>query len=140
MAEDPASPFPMIGDEASWFAVRERNLRLVHHVRNARHLREQFFEADLFGEPAWDMLLDLYEAELRQQRTTVTSVCMASRVPATTALRWLRTLEGRNLVDRTRDANDGRRKFLTLSDTALTALNALFEAFALQTSKLQQSP
>jgi DNA-binding MarR family transcriptional regulator len=140
VAEDPASPFPTIGDEASWFAVRERNLRLVHYVRNARHLREQFFEADLFADPAWDMLLDLYEAELSEQRTTVSNLCIASRVPATTALRWLRTLERRRLVDRTPDANDGRRKFLTLSDTALTSLNALFEAFALQTSKLQQSP
>jgi len=139
VAEDPASPFPTIGDEASWFAVRERNLRLVRHVRNARHLREQFFEADLFADPAWDMLLDLYEAELSEQRTTVSNLCIASRVPATTALRWLRTLERRRLVDRTPDANDGRRKFLTLSDTALTSLNALFEAFALQTGKLQQS-
>lgn len=136
MAEYPATRFPVIGADASAFAVRERNLRLVHHVRSARHLRERFFEADLFGEPAWDMLLDLYEAELSQQRTTVSSVCMASGVPATTALRWLRALEEKCLVRRTRDPTDGRRKFLTLSESALMSINALFEEFAAQASKL----
>lgn len=52
----------------------------------ARRLRANFFPADLFADPAWDMLLDLLQAELVQHRVPVSSLCLAAAVPATTAL------------------------------------------------------
>ena len=50
-----------------------------------------FYES-IFADPAWDMLLDLMEAEIEQPRVAVSSLCIAAAVPATTALRWLKTL------------------------------------------------
>ena len=36
--------------------------RLVRRIIRQRQLRARFFEADLFADPAWDMLLDLTAA------------------------------------------------------------------------------
>jgi hypothetical protein len=44
-------------------------------------MREQFFGPDLFADPAWDILLDLYAARLEQQRVAVSSLCIAAAVP-----------------------------------------------------------
>jgi hypothetical protein len=52
----------------------------------ARRLRERLLPAGLFADPAWDMLLDLYAAEIEEQPVSVTSACIAAAAPATTAL------------------------------------------------------
>jgi hypothetical protein len=38
------------------------------------------------------MLLDLLQAEISHLRVPVLSLCIAAAVPATTALRWLKTM------------------------------------------------
>src|SRR5690606_24209072 len=62
-----------------------------------RRLRDEFLPGDLFADPAWDMLLDLFAARLEQERVSVSSLCIASAVPPTTALRWIRTLTEKGL-------------------------------------------
>lgn len=85
---------------------------------NQRRARKQIFEnSGLFGEPAWDILLDLYVAELRERRVSVSDACLASGVPPTTALRWLALLEEANLVERHKDPHDARRVHLELSES-----------------------
>jgi DNA-binding MarR family transcriptional regulator len=86
----------------------------------ARRARESSFgdHGDLFGEPAWDTLLDLFVAREAGRRVSVSSACIAADVPATTALRWLSLLEQRGLVERCADSGDGRRIYIGLSDTA----------------------
>lgn len=83
-------------------------------VRN-RRLRDSHFDADLFADPAWDMLLDLFIQRSVGQRVAITSACIASNVPPTTALRWIALLEGRGLVSREEDSSDGRRAFVGLT-------------------------
>ena len=85
----------------------------------ARHLGN-----DLFADPVRDMLLDLYVADAHGQRVGVSSLSMASHVPATTALRWINTLEARGLLIRHPDETDGRRAFLAISDKARNGLDA----------------
>lgn len=89
------------------------------------------------GEPAWDILLNLYEAHLSQVRTMVTGACLGSRVPATSALRWLKVLEVRGLVERQGDPLDGRRVFVSLSPKGVAEMTSLFEAFARAMLELQ---
>jgi hypothetical protein len=67
------------------------------------------------GEPGWDMLLDLYLGELVGRKTSVTSACIASRVPPTTALRYVNTLCEAGRIERHRDENDARRHWLKLA-------------------------
>lgn len=98
----------------------------VRAMVRARRLRAQFFDSELFADPAWDMLLDLYAARLDQHRVAVSSLCIASAVPATTALRWIKTLTDRGLFVRRADPTDGRRVFIELADVAANAMAAYF--------------
>ncbi|MDE1915960.1 MAG: winged helix-turn-helix transcriptional regulator [Sphingomonadales bacterium] len=85
--------------------------------RNRRRREQVFGDAALFGEPAWDIMLDLYVAAAEDKRVAVTSACIGSAVPATTALRWIKILEDRNLIEREVDEVDARRIFVRLSTT-----------------------
>jgi DNA-binding MarR family transcriptional regulator len=69
----------------------------------------------LFSDPAWDILLDILANEGRLNRVAVSSACIASCVPATTALRWLSTLEDHGLIERQPDPADARRTFISLT-------------------------
>ena len=68
------------------------------------------------------MLLDLYLASGDGKSISVSSACIASRAPATTALRWLRRMEQLGLVARVNDDNDRRRVYVTITDAAKRAL------------------
>jgi DNA-binding MarR family transcriptional regulator len=94
----------------------------------ARRLREQYFESELFADPAWDMLLDLYAARLEKQRVAVSSLCIAAAVPATTALRWIKTLTDLGLLVRASDPQDGRRVYIELSANAAARMEGYFKA------------
>jgi DNA-binding MarR family transcriptional regulator len=98
----------------------------VRWILKARRNRSKIFPADLFADPAWDMLLELYAAELGQRRLSVTNLCDGAGVPATTALRWLATLEKNELVDRLHDPLDRRRVFVTLSASGSEAMRSYF--------------
>lgn len=66
------------------------------------------------------MLLDLLQADIAQLRVPVSSLCIAAVVPATTALRWLRSMTDKGIFVRRADPHDGRRVFVELSrDTNL---------------------
>ena len=91
-----------------------------------RAKRSKALGGNLFADPAWDMLLELYAATLGGQRVSVTSLCIAANVPATTALRWLKILEGEGLAVRNDDPLDGRRSFVSLSKAGEAKLSAFF--------------
>ncbi|PZU10711.1 winged helix DNA-binding protein [Sphingomonas sp.] len=94
----------------------------------ARRLRDQYFPADLFADPAWDMLLDLAAARIEGGNVAVSSLCIAAAVPATTGLRWIKTLTDEGLFVRVADPDDGRRVFIRLSDAAIGGISAYFRA------------
>jgi DNA-binding MarR family transcriptional regulator len=89
-------------------------------------LRKKFFGFELFADPAWDMLLQLFLAEISQRRVSVTSLTIAAEVPATTALRWIKTMTDAALIRRRADPTDGRRIFVELSANASEALEGYF--------------
>jgi DNA-binding MarR family transcriptional regulator len=98
----------------------------VRSVIRARRLRNRFFSEDLFADPAWDMLLDLLQAEIAQLRVPVSSLCIAAAVPATTALRWLKSMTEKGIFVRRADPHDGRRVFVELSRDASIAMRRYF--------------
>ena len=118
-----AAPTPVKTCEPS--AITERDIRQMLRERRAR---AEHFSADLFADPAWDMLLDLFGAKLGQRRVCVTAACAGASVPATTALRWLMTLEQKSLVKRFPDPLDARRTFVELTDQATASMHNYFNA------------
>lgn len=99
---------------------------VVRSVIRARRLRARYFRDELFADPAWDMLLDLLQAEIAQLRVPVSSLCIAAAVPATTALRWLKTMVSEGLFLRRADPHDGRRVFVELAPETSQALRRYF--------------
>lgn len=89
---------------------------VARRVYQARRRRGRVFgDETLFGEPAWDILLDLFAAAVHNKRVAVTSACIGAAVPSTTALRWIKVLEDKGLILREDDAADARRTFVRLS-------------------------
>lgn len=89
---------------------------LANSVYQARRLRDKIFSCtDMFGEPAWDMLLDIATAESDNSRLSVTAVCIGSCVAPTTALRYIKSLEEAELICREEDRSDGRRQYIRLT-------------------------
>lgn len=79
-----------------------------------RRKRESFFDADHFGEPQWDLLLDLFIAGKRGRQVSVSSACIAASVPPTTALRHIVILTDNGYIERIPDPYDSRRVNLRL--------------------------
>ncbi len=100
--------------------------RLVRRIIRQRQLRARFFDGELFADPAWDMLLDLTAARAEHIRVSVTSLCIASGVPPTTALRWIGQMTDAGLLQRVEDEMDRRRAFITLTDRAADGMARYF--------------
>jgi DNA-binding MarR family transcriptional regulator len=103
--------------------VTERDITAVLKYRRNR---DRFFEGELFADPAWDILLELYAAMLGQRRISVGSLCLGAAVPATTALRWISLLEKKGLIGRNPDPMDGRRYHLSLTGAGAEAMASYF--------------
>lgn len=126
LAFRPASP-----DEAIHLrppAVDLPDPRLVRRILRQRQQRARFFDAELFADPAWDMLLDLTAARAEHKRVSVTSLCIASGVPPTTALRWISQMTRAGLFQRVEDTLDRRRAFIALTERAADGMGRYFAA------------
>ncbi len=95
---------------------REELAALACRIYDARRARAHFLQDSLLGEPVWDMLLALYCLPTRGEVLSVSGLCHAASVPATTALRWSQLMEQKKLIRRTRDKCDGRRVYLALTE------------------------
>jgi len=100
----------------------------IRGVIRARRMRDRFFGANLFEDPAWDMLLDLFATHLEHAQVSVSSLCIASAVAPTTALRWIGRLAEFGLIERAPDPTDRRRAFLALSVRGLDAMRQYIAA------------
>jgi hypothetical protein len=74
--------------------------------------------ANLFADPAWFIMLDLFVRQHSGLQTSVSSACHASFSPVTTALRHLAILTERNIIEREYDPVDQRRVFVKLTEEA----------------------
>jgi DNA-binding MarR family transcriptional regulator len=99
---------------------------MAEELYRERRRRAQHFSQRLFGEPAWDILLDLYAAAVRGETVSVSNACRASDAPSSTALRWLQHLEDDRLVERIADPTDARRHFVRLSKRGVERMRAYF--------------
>jgi hypothetical protein len=106
-----------------------RYLALARQAYALRRKRAAIFgNPELFGEPAWDILLDLYIAHADGKPVSVSSACIGSAAPPTTGLRWLGVLAEEGLVVRENYADDHRRVLVRLTRAGITAMERFFDA------------
>jgi hypothetical protein len=104
-------------DLAAGFEFSDDALATVAaRVYRARRRRERHFDAAIFADPAWDMLLDLFIAKARGKAVRTSSLCLAGAVPVATGLRWIAELERRELIERHHSPGDRRVRLIALTD------------------------
>jgi DNA-binding MarR family transcriptional regulator len=93
----------------------ERLKHFARQIYEKRQKRIARFGSQMFGEPAWEMLLLLYlgEGGERQSQTGLADLSGAAR---STAMRWIDHLVRRGLAHREDHPTDKRRNFITLSE------------------------
>jgi DNA-binding MarR family transcriptional regulator len=126
LSTGPAPVAPRAIEPPAGADVPPVSVETVRSVIRARRLRARYFSEELFADPAWDMLLDLLQAEISHMRTPVSSLCIAAAVPATTALRWLKAMVSQGIFIGRADPHDGRRVFVELAPEASNALRRYF--------------
>ena len=108
---------------------RETFLLAAKRTYANRRRRENILgNSHLLGEPAWDILLDLYIARGESHEVSVSSACIGSASPATTGLRWLGVLQKAGLVERVDDPEDQRRVLVRLSSLGVEQMERYFAA------------
>ena len=107
-------------------------IRFAQSLYKSRRVRARYFDKNLFGEPIWDMLLDIFVHQSSGLPVSVKTLCLASDVPETTALRYIALLVETGLIARKNDERDRRRIFLSLTPRGEAAIRqCLIEMFGL---------
>lgn len=91
-----------------------------------RRRRTLNFPHEILGEPGWDILLDLYILHHEGKRVSVTSACIGSTAPNSTALRWINLLSEMGFLSRVASSSDKRVCYLRLTPKALIKLERHF--------------
>jgi DNA-binding MarR family transcriptional regulator len=87
-------------------------------IRRRSRFKSHLGEA-LVADPGMDMLLDLLIHQDGPTPVAVNQAQLASGVPATTALRWIKVIEQEGLIERYPDPRDQRRIYLRLTPMGL---------------------
>ena len=116
----------LVDDEAAHergdaIAVFASNLLAVRSRRNA------MIGAQIFRDPAWDMMLDLLVAAHQRRRVSAMSLCYASGAPSSTALRHIEHLCEIGSIERIPDPEDQRRTFIQATPVAIERMEWIVE-------------
>lgn len=97
--------------------------RKAQWMRAFRLRRRDLLPDALFGEPAWDVLIELYLAHGRK-RMSITGLAEGTGVALATLLRWVQYLTQNRLVTATKSPTDARVRFIDLSGKGVTAMTS----------------
>jgi DNA-binding MarR family transcriptional regulator len=88
-----------------------------------RQERECMFGSELFGDPAWAILLALYVAAESNPAVSPCRILKQVGCPESSGMRWLKCLEERALVRIERSDSEKRIETVSLTDRALYLLD-----------------
>jgi DNA-binding MarR family transcriptional regulator len=103
---------------------------LAANIAAARRKLGTHLEASLFANPGLDIMLFLFAEGINGATVTTNACCAAAGVPRTTALRWIKLLQDRGLVDGSDDISDRRVTMLALSPQGRTTIRTWLSEIA----------
>ena len=115
-------------------------LRLLRLLDDLDAARMEAFPKVIETDPTWNMLNELLRAKLQGHRISVTSLCLSSRTPVTTALRRLERLVELEYAQPGLDAKDRRRKYIELAPKGQAQMMALLQRVAREVTALDPPP
>jgi len=83
-------------------------VELAETIYRFRRGRDAVFDELAFSDPSWDILLDLFIADGRGKKISVSSACIGAASPSTTAIRHMSNLVALELVRRVQSEQDAR--------------------------------
>lgn len=98
----------------------------VAKLIEARRSRARYLPADLFFDPVWDILLELFRAELASETAAYPSICAAAAISPSTAARYIKLLEKLRLIVRREEQEQSDRITVGLTPEAIGALRRYF--------------
>ncbi|SMQ76614.1 DNA repair protein RadC [Sphingopyxis terrae subsp. ummariensis] len=115
------------GCVASQHGLDSQFLQNARATIRKRMLRRQLLGAnELFGEPAWDMLLELFVHECEGRQLSMSSLCTTAAIPESSAMRLAQRMCDAGLLERRPDPADGRRSFMKIAPETAHRLRAYF--------------
>lgn len=102
---------------------------LDHLALQARILRrrDEYLPRILNDGAAWHILCELARAQIERRAVSIKVACLASHVPATTALRHIDNLIEQGFAERHPDTTDARRQWLSITERGFGAVATIFE-------------
>jgi hypothetical protein len=109
----------------------ETALETATRARDERRIRKDFIgNDDFFGEPAWDMLLDLFIRQTNEEDTSVKSAFISADTPTPTIIRWLDALESTGLVQSHADPANPNQQLIHLTPAGYAGMLHYLETIA----------
>jgi DNA-binding MarR family transcriptional regulator len=111
----PSTNFPSV-------TLTEDHITSILLVRRAR---TAILGENLFSDPAWDILLELYAASLGGRSVSVAELVGATETQPSTTVRWVSVLTDRGLVQSAADAARPGRLFVSITGEGLSRMEHL---------------
>lgn len=138
--KDPTGSFgfaALLGrDQAACDAALKDQMLKAHRLTTCKKIydllrsRDQVFKTpNLFSDPAWDILLDLYLNQALNKQVAKTNDVVGRSSAHAVAMRWLLVLKKEGLITWADDPVDGRRQLVTLTDEGMQKINDVLDQF-----------
>ncbi len=103
--------------------ARDRSAATADAILTFRRIRSEMMPRELFSEPGWDLLLELFVDNANGHRVTAREVSERDNIPGTVLARWLMHLTQIGFIIGDGDGNLDDQ--LTLSGKALDIIEAV---------------
>lgn len=115
------------------------DLEILQWIRQIDEQRLEALEGVVEPDATWNMLAELLRARITGQRISVTSLCLASHGPVTSALRRIERLTQDGLVTCSLDTRDRRRKYIELTPEGARRMRGALEAITHRRTAIEPS-
>lgn len=104
------------GNKSGDLRAECRTRQIALRILEARRRRKDEFDHSMFGEPAWEMLLELFVRDTAGLSSTASQLKEMVGVLPSTGSRWLQYLELQALVARREHSLDPSIEFVELTE------------------------